>query len=40
MILALMDWVENDIAPDVLIGSKYVQNDRRLGVQFQRKLCP
>lgn len=40
MVLALIEWTEKGTAPDVLIGSKYVDNNRNLGVQFQRKLCP
>ncbi|KAM0746067.1 tannase and feruloyl esterase [Meredithblackwellia eburnea MCA 4105] len=40
MILAMIDWVEQGNAPDVLIGSKYVNNNRNTGIQFQRKHCP
>ncbi|ORY89735.1 Tannase/feruloyl esterase [Leucosporidium creatinivorum] len=40
MILALMDWVELGVAPDAFIGTKYIEDDRRLGIEFQRKLCP
>ena len=39
-VLALIDWVENGVAPDVLIGSKYIDDDLNKGVQLQRKLCP
>ncbi|GAA5986678.1 hypothetical protein JCM11641_001360 [Rhodosporidiobolus odoratus] len=40
MVLALIDWVENGNAPDVLIGAKYVGDDKRNGTAFERKLCP
>ncbi|KAL8283907.1 hypothetical protein RQP46_005339 [Phenoliferia psychrophenolica] len=40
MILALIDWTEKGNAPDEIIGTKYVNNTRSLGVQFQRKLYP
>lgn len=35
-----MDWVEKGNAPDQIIGAKYVNDDKRQGVQFTRKLCP
>ncbi|GAA6002650.1 hypothetical protein JCM10207_007610 [Rhodosporidiobolus poonsookiae] len=40
MILAMIDWVENGNAPDVLIGSKFVGDDIRNGTAYQRKFCP
>ncbi|KAL8292057.1 hypothetical protein RQP46_001523 [Phenoliferia psychrophenolica] len=40
MILALMAWTEHGVAPDVIIGSNYVDGDIRKGIKFQRKLCP
>ncbi|KAK4701386.1 feruloyl esterase, partial [Phenoliferia sp. Uapishka_3] len=40
MVLAMIDWVEKGVAPDEIIGSKYVDNDISSGVEFQRKLCP
>jgi feruloyl esterase len=38
MILSLMEWVEEGTAPDDIIGTKYAEDDRRLGIEFQRKL--
>ncbi|GAA6038605.1 hypothetical protein JCM8097_009444 [Rhodosporidiobolus ruineniae] len=40
MILAMIRWVEEGVAPDVLIGSKWVGSDIRNGTAFQRKYCP
>ncbi|GAA6043245.1 hypothetical protein JCM8097_008483 [Rhodosporidiobolus ruineniae] len=40
MVLALIDWVEKGIAPEVIIGAKYNEDDKRQGVKFERKLCP
>ena len=40
MVLALIDWVEKDKAPDHLIGAHYIGDDKRNGVEFTRKLCP
>ncbi|GAA6038591.1 hypothetical protein JCM8097_009436 [Rhodosporidiobolus ruineniae] len=40
MVLALIDWVEKGVAPDVIIGAKYNEDDKREGVKFERKLCP
>ncbi|KAK4054153.1 hypothetical protein OIV83_001178 [Microbotryomycetes sp. JL201] len=39
MALAMFKWVEKGTKPDFLIGSKYVNDDKRQGVQFQRPLC-
>ncbi|GAA5827212.1 hypothetical protein JCM11251_001171 [Rhodosporidiobolus azoricus] len=39
MILAMINWVEKGIAPDVLIGTKYIGDDKRNGTQLQRPLC-
>ncbi|GAA5898113.1 hypothetical protein JCM8208_000157 [Rhodotorula glutinis] len=39
MILALIDWVEKGIAPDMIIGAKYVDDDKRKGVKFERPHC-
>jgi feruloyl esterase len=40
MVLALIDWVENGNAPDVIIAAKYINDDKNEGVKFERKLCP
>jgi pimeloyl-ACP methyl ester carboxylesterase len=37
---ALDHWVENKIAPDKIIGTKYVNDDPTQGIAFQRPLCP
>lgn len=39
--LALEAWVENGVAPDELIATKYVDDDAQTtAVEFTRKLCP
>ncbi|KAM0789566.1 hypothetical protein ACM66B_000376 [Microbotryomycetes sp. NB124-2] len=40
MIQSLLNWVERGVKPTTLIGTKYVNDDARQGVQFQRPLCP
>jgi hypothetical protein len=40
MVLAMIDWIENDNAPKQIISSSYVQANKTQGVAFQRKLCP
>jgi len=40
ILTALDNWVENKIAPDELIGTKYVNGDSTQGIAFQRTLCP
>jgi len=37
---ALERWVETDVAPARIIGTKYVDGDPAKGVAFQRPLCP
>lgn len=39
MILAMIDWVEKGKAPETIIASKYVGNDKRNGTAFERPLC-
>ena len=39
MVLALIDWVEKGIAPDMIIGAKYVDDDKRNGTAFERPHC-
>ena len=36
---ALEEWVENAIAPDVIVATKYVDNDPAHGIAFTRPLC-
>ena len=40
LISALDQWVEQDIAPDQIIATKYVNDNPTNGVAFQRPLCP
>lgn len=39
-LLALMQWVEHDIAPQEIVATKYVNDSVALGVRRQRPLCP
>lgn len=36
---ALVDWVEKDVAPATIEGTKFVNDSIALGVSFTRKLC-
>ena len=40
MLSALAQWVEQEIAPDKIIATKYVNDNPANGVAFQRPLCP
>jgi feruloyl esterase len=40
LLSALDRWVENRVAPDKIIATKYVNNDPTQGIAFQRPLCP
>jgi pimeloyl-ACP methyl ester carboxylesterase len=37
---ALDHWVENKVAPDKIIATKYVNGDSAQGIAFQRPICP
>lgn len=39
ILLAMVKWVEQGIAPDYVRGTKYVNDTASLGVQFRRKHC-
>ncbi|KAF1851312.1 feruloyl esteras-like protein B [Cucurbitaria berberidis CBS 394.84] len=39
ILMAMVDWVENGNAPETLIGTKWVNNTRTLGIAFQRAHC-
>jgi feruloyl esterase len=39
VLMALVDWVENGNAPESLIGTKYVNDTKSLGIKFQRAHC-
>ncbi|GAA5820526.1 hypothetical protein JCM3770_002286 [Rhodotorula araucariae] len=38
-ILALIDWVENGVAPEMIIGAKYTGDNKANGVAFTRPHC-
>lgn len=40
ILLALMDWVENDIAPESIIGTAYANFTTADAVTRQRPICP
>jgi feruloyl esterase len=40
ILLALVNWVEQGVAPQRMIATKYVSDTRELGVQMTRPLCP
>ena len=40
MLIALDRWVEEGVAPETIIGVKYVNDDPRQGVSLTRPLCP
>jgi feruloyl esterase len=39
ILMAIVDWVERDNAPETLIGTKYVNDTQALGVAFERAHC-
>ncbi|MCJ1243336.1 putative feruloyl esterase B-2 [Trapelia coarctata] len=39
VLAALVDWVENGVAPDTIEGTKFVNDSVALGVAFQRRHC-
>lgn len=39
ILAALVEWVEKDKAPDVITGTKFVNDDPTQGIAFQRKHC-
>jgi len=40
MLTPLVQWVEQDIAPESVLATHYVNNNQSQGVQFTRPLCP
>ncbi|KAH8660320.1 putative ferulic acid Esterase/Feruloyl esterase [Xylariales sp. PMI_506] len=38
--LALIQWVEEGVAPDSLVATKFVNDTSSLGIQQQRPICP
>lgn len=39
ILLRMVAWVENGNAPEYIRGTKFVNDTRALGVQYQRKHC-
>jgi feruloyl esterase len=39
ILMALVRWVEQGVAPDTILGTKYVDDDRTKGLAFQRRHC-
>jgi len=39
VLMAIVAWVENGVAPEFLRGTKYVNDQKSQGVAFQRKHC-
>lgn len=39
VLMAVVDWVENGNAPETLIGTKFVNDDKAQGIEFQRAHC-
>ncbi|KAH8728332.1 Tannase/feruloyl esterase [Phaeosphaeriaceae sp. PMI808] len=39
ILMAIVDWVEKGNAPEALVGTKWVNNTKSLGVQYQRAHC-
>jgi len=40
LLIALDRWVEQGVAPDQIIATKYVNDQPASGIAFQRPLCP
>ena len=39
LVVQLQEWVEHEVAPDTIVGTKYF-NDTGPGIVFQRPVCP
>ena len=39
VLAALVDWVENGLAPDMIEGAKFIDDDVALGAAFRRRHC-
>ncbi|KAF2680991.1 tannase and feruloyl esterase [Lentithecium fluviatile CBS 122367] len=39
VLMAVVDWVENDCAPETIIGTKWVNGTKAAGVEYQRAHC-
>ncbi|KAI5478000.1 feruloyl esterase-like protein [Pseudohyphozyma bogoriensis] len=40
VLMAMVDWIEQDSTPEYLVATKYVNDNATLGTAFTRKLCP
>lgn len=39
VLMAMVEWVEKGVAPETIVGTKFVNNTQALVVQFQRAHC-
>jgi len=39
VLMAMVRWVEEGVAPDIILGTKFVNDDPDEGVQFSRRHC-
>ncbi|KAF0323579.1 putative feruloyl esterase [Colletotrichum sp. SAR11_59] len=39
VLMAVVEWVENEVAPETLMGTKYIDGSKDNGVDFQRRHC-
>ena len=39
ILASLVAWVEEEVAPDYLVGTKFVNDTISQGIEFQRQLC-
>jgi pimeloyl-ACP methyl ester carboxylesterase len=37
---AMVNWVENDVAPDRIVATKFIDNDSSAGIERTRPVCP
>ncbi|CAI6339403.1 unnamed protein product [Periconia digitata] len=39
ILMAIVDWVENGVAPETLVGTKWINNNETAGVEYKRAHC-
>lgn len=39
LLAAMVAWVENGTAPETIVGTKFVNDASKSGIQFQRRHC-
>jgi feruloyl esterase len=39
VLMAVVDWVENGVAPETVIGAKWVNGTKELGIEYERAHC-